>query len=123
MLFRSPVKRSNTGTSLLRRSKRANTIIINLTSDLEIRKQRNIDRFSNGGHFVSEETMEQVYGKDIFVYEENDNNCGCIKINDETYPVVTIVNNKSLTPIELDKFLLYNLNKVIDYYNYYNKEV
>ncbi|MCI9585287.1 MAG: hypothetical protein HFH45_01465 [Bacilli bacterium] len=108
---------------LNRLSKRANTIIINLTSDLEIRKQRNIDRFSNGGHFVSEETMEQVYGKDIFVYEENDNNCGCIKINDETYPVVTIVNNKSLTPIELDKFLLYNLNKVIDYYNYYNKEV
>ena len=99
-----------------------NTIIINLTSELDVRKQRNLDRYANGGHFVSEATMEQVYGQDIFAYKHIKNNCGYIEINDILYPVVTVVNDKFLEPIELDEFLLYNLNRVIKYYNNF-KEV
>ena len=99
-----------------------NSIIINLTSDLDVRKKRNADRFARGGHFVSEETMEQVYGQDIFVYNDVHDNCGYIDVDGMLYPVVTIINNDFLTPIELKKFLLYNLNRVIEYYNSFKEE-
>lgn len=100
----------------------ANTIIINMTSDLEIRKKRNMERHANGGHFVSEETMENVYGQDIFIYENVTDNYGYIKINDISFPVFTIENNKLFKSIELEEFLLYNLSKVIEYYNNFKEE-
>ncbi|MEG2232980.1 MAG: PfkB family carbohydrate kinase, partial [Bacilli bacterium] len=71
-----------------------NSIIINLKSDINIRKERNINRYKNGGHFVSEKTMEEVYGKDIFKYEILDDNKGYIIIDNIKIPVYTINNNK-----------------------------
>ena len=92
-------------------------LIINLTSDLVIRKERNNIRFQNGGHFVSEDTMDSVYCEDIFMYEQLSENKGYIEIDGIKYPVYTIVNNKMLSQIELNKFLMYNTKEVIEYYN------
>ena len=93
------------------------TIIINLCSDLKTRKTRNRIRYENGGHFVSDETMDNVYSDDIFDYEHIDSNRGFIILNGESYPVFTIFNDKTLSNIELNQFMLYNLNEIINYFN------
>ena len=41
---------------------------------------------------------------------------------EELYPVYTIVNNKTLSEIEINKFLKYNVNKVTEYYNDFKEE-
>ena len=93
------------------------TIIINLSSDLNIRKERNHKRLQSGGHFVSEDTMNQIYSQDLFNYEHIDENKGFIYIDNIKYPVYTVFNNKMLSKVELDDFLLYNLNEIINYFN------
>ncbi|MDO5568724.1 MAG: PfkB family carbohydrate kinase, partial [bacterium] len=99
-----------------------NLIIINLTSDLKTRKERNIIRFNNGGHYVSEETMDSVYGTDLFYYTKTKNNNGYIIINNKEYPVYNIINNKNLSKIDLNKFMFYNVNEVIKYYNEFKED-
>lgn len=99
-----------------------NCIIVNLISSLETRKNRNKIRFENGGHYVSDDTMDNVYSKDIFEYTKIGENFGYLLVAGQTIPVYTIVNDKTLSEIELDKFLEYNVNKVIEYYNDFKEE-
>ena len=99
-----------------------NTIIINLSSDLTTRKYRNRIRHEKGGHFVSDETMDKVYGDDIFVYEHINLNKGFIILHNKKYPVFTILNNKTLSKVELNKFMLYNLNEIINFFNEVREE-
>lgn len=100
----------------------SNSIIVNLVSSLEIRKNRNKIRFENGGHYVSDDTMDNVYSKDIFEYTKTGKNFGYLLVDGRTIPVYTIVNDKTLSEIELNKFLEYNINKVIEYYNDFKEE-
>ena len=100
----------------------SNSIIVNLVSSLKIRKNRNRIRFENGGHYVSDDTMDNVYSKDIFEYTKTGKNFGYLLVDGRTIPVYTIVNNKTLSEIELNKFLGYNVNKVIEYYNDFKEE-
>ena len=100
-----------------------NTIIVNLVSPLDIRKKRNYIRYENGGHFVSEDTMDKVYDKDYFSYTKTEYNTGYIVVKNKKYPVITIYNDKTFNTIELDEFLYYNLDRVINYYNEFNMEV
>jgi hypothetical protein len=93
------------------------SIIVNLNSDLKIRKSRNYLRYKNGGHFVSEETMDEVYNDDIFKCEHIDEKRGFILLNGISYPVYTIFNNKTLSQVELNQFMMYNLNEIINYFN------
>lgn len=99
-----------------------NCIIINLVSDLEIRKDRNRIRFENGGHYVSDETMNNVYSKDIFEYTKIGDNFGYLIVHDKIIPVYTIVNNKTLNEFEMNEFLEYNVNEVIKYYNEFKED-
>lgn len=99
-----------------------NCIIVNLVSSLETRKNRNRIRFENGGHYVSDDTMDNVYSKDIFEYTKTGENFGHLLVDGRTIPVYTIVNDKTLNEIELNKFLEYNVNKVIEYYNDFKEE-
>ena len=99
-----------------------NSIIVNLVSSLEIRKNRNRIRFENGGHYVSDDTMNNVYSKDIFEYTKTGKNFGYLLVDERTIPVYTIVNDKTFSEIELNKFLKYNVNKVIEYYNDFKEE-
>ena len=78
-----------------------NTIIINLTSSIDLRKVRNLNRFKNGGHFVSEETMDKVYCDDIFECELSDGIRGKVNVDGIDYPVYNINNNKNLWSIIL----------------------
>lgn len=93
------------------------SIIVNLNSDLKIRKSRNYLRYKNGGHFVSEKTMDEVYNDDIFKCEHIDEKRGFILLNGISYPVYTIFNNKTLSQVELNQFMMYNLNEIINYFN------
>lgn len=99
-----------------------NSIIINLVSSLEIRKIRNRKRFENGGHYVSDDTMDSVYSKDIFKYTKTGENFGYLLVDGRTIPVYTILNDEIFSEIELNKFLEYNVNKVIEYYNDFKEE-
>ncbi|MEI3530193.1 MAG: hypothetical protein V8Q75_03855 [Bacilli bacterium] len=99
-----------------------NCIIVNLVSNLETRKSRNRIRFENGGHYVSDDTMDKVYSKDIFEYTKTGENFGYLLVKKQTIPVYTIVNDRTLNEIELNNFLEYNANKVIEYYNDFKEE-
>lgn len=99
-----------------------NTIIINLTSSIDLRKVRNLNRFKNGGHFVSEETMDKVYCDDIFECELSDGIRGKVNVEGIDYPVYYINNNKNLSSIELKKFMEYNIIEMINYYNLYKED-
>lgn len=61
--------------------------------------------------------MNKVYGYDIFAYNQLSDNRGFILINNIKIPVYTIKNNKMLSPFELKKFLTYNVNEIINYFN------
>ena len=98
-----------------------NCIIINLVSSLEIRKKRNKIRFDNGGHYVSDDTMDNVYSKDIFEYTKLGENFGYLEIDGRIIPVYTIINDQLLGEIELNEFLEYNINSVIKYYNQFKE--
>lgn len=99
-----------------------NTIIINLISNLKLRKKRNTIRHENGGHYVSDETMNLVYGREIFKCELVNEKLGYVKINQEKIPVFNINNNIDLNYIELKEFLRYNIWEIIRYYNTYKEE-
>lgn len=99
-----------------------NCIIVNLVSSLELRKNRNKIRFENGGHYVSDETMNNVYSKDIFEYTKIEDNFGYLIVDDKIIPVYTIVNNKTLNEFEMNGFLEYNVNEVIKYYNDFKED-
>lgn len=101
---------------------KTSTVIINLVSDLKIRKERNKIRFEQGGHFVSEDTMNNVYKDDIFKYEHVGENKGIINLLGINYPVYTINNNRMLSSIELSEFLMYNVNEILKYYEEFQKE-
>ena len=92
-------------------------IVVNLVSNLETRKNRNRIRFENGGHYVSDDTMDKIYSKDIFEYTKTGENFGYLLVAGQTIPVYTIVNDKTLNEIALNNFLEYNVNRVIKYYN------
>ena len=101
---------------------RNNCVIVNLVSSLETRKNRNRIRFENGGHYVSDDTMDEVYSKDIFEYTKTGENFGYLLVAGQNIPVYTIVNDKTLSEIELNKFLEYIFNKMIEYYNDFKEE-
>jgi len=80
-------------------------LVVNMISNLDIRKERNRERYLNGGHIVAEETMNTVYKEDL-IFEE------IIDI-----PVFNIENKKKLTPIELEGYLSYNINSILKEYS------
>ena len=101
---------------------KTSTIIINLVSDLKMRKERNKTRFEQGGHFVSEDTMDNVYKDDIFKYEHIGDSKGIINLFGVNYPVYTINNNSMLSSIELSNFLMYNVNEILKYYKEFKEK-
>lgn len=66
--------------------------------------------------------MNNVYSKDIFEYTKIGDSFGYLIVDDKIIPVCTIVNNKTLNEIDLNKFLEYNANRVIEYYNGFKEE-
>ncbi len=99
-----------------------NVMIINLRSDLYIRKIRNEKRRKDGGHFVAEKTMNSVYKEDLFNYVHTAKNCGYIIIDSQRYPVYSIKNNTNMNKIELNTFFTDNLNKMLEYYNNFKEK-
>ena len=87
-----------------------------------MRKERNKIRFEQGGHFVSEDTMDNVYKDDIFQYEHIGDREGVINLLGVNYPVYTINNNKMLSSIELSEFLMYNVSEILKYYEEFKEE-
>lgn len=67
---------------------------VSIVSNLEIRKKRNRIRFENGGYYVSGDTMDNVYSKDIFEYTKLGDNFCYLEFDGRIIPVYTIVNDK-----------------------------
>lgn len=84
-------------------------LVVNIISNLNIRKNRNEERYKNGGHFVATETMETVYKDDK------------IMKNILNLPITNIVNNQQLTNVELNSFLICNINRIFENYTSYFK--
>jgi hypothetical protein len=94
-----------------------NTLIINLVSNFMVRNMRNRTRFLNGGHYVADEIMNNVYYKDFFDYFKTANDRGYFKIGETSIPVFTIKNSKNLNNEELKNFFNKKIYGSIKYYN------
>ena len=99
---------------------RTKALIIN-NKNIIIGNENNIYQFP-GGHFVSEDTMDNIYKDDIFQYEHIGDSKGVINLSGVNYPVYTINNNKMLSPIELSEFLMYNVSEILKYYEEFKEE-
>ena len=66
------------------------SLIIYIVADKEKRKQRNWVRYQNSGHYVSDTTMDNIYAKECFFYDEESNSK---KVFDIQIPVLKIINN------------------------------
>lgn len=85
-------------------------LIIDINAPLDIRKQRNIVRFHNGGHLVSEKTMDTVYQQDVFLCD----NIQSVNIKGSEIPVFFIKNDINLA--NMDVFLIQEFKKSLNYY-------
>lgn len=85
-------------------------MIIDMNAPLDIRKHRNIIRFHNGGHLVSEKTMDTVYKRDIFLCS----NTQYFNIKGIEVPVFYIKND--MNSASMDKFFIQEFKKSLDYY-------
>lgn len=85
-------------------------MIIDINAPLDIRRQRNIVRFHNGGHLVSEKTMDTVYKQDVFL-------CGSaqsVNIKGCEIPVFFIKND--MNSANMNVFLIQEFKKSLIYY-------
>jgi len=101
----------NIPTSVLKKS-----LIINIDAPLDIRCKRNINRYKNGGHLVSENTMNTIYEKDIFNTSNSYINIKKVKI-----PVVHIENQNDCADFSL--FLQNEFVKALNCYRRYHNEL
>lgn len=101
----------NISSSLLKQS-----LIINIDAPLEIRKKRNVNRAKNGGHLVSEKTMNSVYKNDVFYSQDNFINIKNIKI-----PIVYIKNQIDYP--DFSSFLQNEFIKALKYYKEYHDKI
>ncbi len=87
------------------------SLILNIDSPIDVRKQRNIERYKNGGHLVSENTMDTVYKENIFSAKNS-----FIKIRGIKVPVIFINNQNNCS-----NFPLFLQNEFLDALNYYRR--
>lgn len=99
----------------------SNTIIINLQADLEKRIIRNEERRLNGGHYVEENTMKQIYAKDIFEFL-TDNEFSFLFLNSKRILVYNLNNNEIYERNELQRYMRDEIIKIIKYYNKYKED-
>ena len=97
------------------------TIIINLQADLEKRIIRNEKRRISGGHYVEENTMKQIYSKDIFEYL-TDNEVSFLNLDGKRILVYNLNNNKIFEEDELQQYMRDEIIKIIKYYNKYKED-
>lgn len=98
----------NISSSILKKS-----IILNIDTPLDIRKKRNIFRYQNGGHLVSENAMDSVYRKNIFSKKNNS-----IIIKNINIPIFNINNQNNGK--DYFSFLKKEYINVLNYYKDYH---
>lgn len=91
-------------------------LIINIDAPLDIRNQRNINRYKNGGHLVSESTMNTVYKTNIFSMNNSFIDIKGIKI-----PIECIENKNDYADFSL--FLQNEFTRILDCYRRYHDEL
>lgn len=89
-----------------------NSLIININAPLSVRKQRNLERFKDGGHLVAEETMDSIYKDDVFVCDNNN----CLRIKNVDIPVFFVKNNTTSSNENIEEFLWKEYKKALNYY-------
>lgn len=90
------------------------SMIVNLSANLDIRKKRNISRHLKGGHYVSDETMVNVYNRDMFVYDKISEKYGYKIIDNFKIPVHEINNDNDLEESQKEKYFLYNIREMLN---------
>jgi predicted ABC-type ATPase len=91
-----------------------NILIVNIVAGFNLRKKRNTNRYLNGGHYVSEETMSNVYKNNIFLFNKTLENWGYKIINNFKIPVYQIINNKDLKEINKNSYFLNHIIKIVN---------
>lgn len=93
-----------------------NSLIIDIDAPLAIRKERNLNRYKNGGHLVSEKTMNTVYKEDVLNVPDN-----IISIKETEIPIVYIKNQTNCS--NSLSFLQNEFNKALIYYREYHDKI
>ena len=95
-------------------------LIIHITASYRIRIERNKKRYLEGGHFVSDLTMQQVYAKDIFEFINDDeakaSNKGYISVENSYIPVYSITNEEEMLPDNLSEYFSIKLKEALKFY-------
>ncbi|MDD2477316.1 MAG: hypothetical protein PHI32_15565 [Dysgonamonadaceae bacterium] len=89
-------------------------LIVNLSANLDIRKKRNVSRRLDGGHYVSDETMVNVYNRDMFVYHKISEKYGYKIIDNFEIPVYEINNDNDLEESQKEKYFLCNIREMLN---------
>ena len=95
-------------------------LIINVRAMYGNRILRNEKRAKDGGHYVSNETMKQVYGKDHF-NSEKDNEYPIFKINNKNILVYEL-ENKQVKENEIEKYMNKKIYNIIRKYNKFKEK-
>lgn len=99
----------------------SNTFIVYITSPLNIRILRSYKRKREGGHFVSEDTMKEVYKNDSFLHTmKKYKKKQYILINNVKVPIYVINNSKNLTAEKRFEFFNKESEGVIETFNLIN---
>lgn len=101
-------------------SNKDSTLIINMKSPYITRTIRNENRAKNGGHYVSETTMKQVYSQDCF-YSEKYKNFSILNIDNRRILVCNMI-NKQVDDDKIKKYMSKKINSIIKQYNKFKEE-
>lgn len=108
--------------SLLPFSLKESILIIHVSASYKIRNQRNEQRKFMNAHYVSRETMEQVYTSDVFQFipEKLGSNKGWMKLS-KPICVYSIDNNVNLSSNELSSFFSSELDLALDFFKSFSQ--
>lgn len=101
------------------KSNNTNFLIINFESNFEDRQIRNKIRFEEGGHYISDKGMNEIYKNDIFKYTSE--TYDYLEVDSLKVPVVS-VHVPHLDKEHRDSFFLDVYEQSLDYFNNVNKE-
>lgn len=93
-----------------------NSLIIDIDAPLAIRNERNLNRYKNGGHLVSEKTMNTVYKEDVFNAPDN-----IFSIKEIKIPIVHIKNQTNYS--NSSSFLQNEFIKALNCYRKYHGKI
>lgn len=92
------------------------SLVVNIFAGFDNRLQRNRERRRQGGHFVSEGSMETMYRADVFQFDRQDKNNGFFVCEGIKIPVYSFENAETGNPSALKPIFLKHYENALRFY-------